>query len=144
MKPVFNSPDMIVKAPNGEVTLTLQYVPEKQFIYTRWTWNYWQGIKMVYEGCEAMLKMLEKHSVHAFLNDGRFATDSWDEANNWIANDWNPRAQKAGLKYYSIISSPDFYISLSTNQMVNNTAGFMMHIHPTPEAAIAWLDKHLQ
>lgn len=143
MTPLFDIPEVTIKAPSGEVTLTIQHIPGKQFIYANWTWQHSQGIDMVYEGCEAVLQFMKEKKAKGILNDNRFCKDSWDEASEWIANDWTPRAIAGGLLFFSFILSEDIFSQLSAEELQQQVAGFTMRSHGSGEEALAWLEESL-
>lgn len=144
MLPLYKSPEVIVTTPNGEVILALQHIPEKQFIYANWTWCYEAGVEMVYKGCEAMLQLVKEKKAKAVLADTRFCRNSWDEANEWIANNWTPRMITEGLSFLGVIVSEDIFSLLSAEELQDKVAGLTMRNHSSPEGAIVWLEESLK
>jgi len=136
-------PEVTIKDAKGNTVLSLQYISKKQFVYAHWAWDYEQGIDIVYEGCEAILQLLKEKGGRGILNDNRLCRDSWDEANEWIANDWTPRAIAEGLAFLSFIVSEDIFSQLAAEELQQQVVGFTMRNHSSAEEAIAWLEESL-
>lgn len=129
--------DYSVKNKLGEVYFTSVFDDENGWIY-----NEWKGdltVDEVIEACKVSLEFIEKEKPELVLNDNSRLTGSWDEANEWIAQNWMPRALAAGLKKFAHVISPDVFGALSAEELVTKVSGFEMRIFENEEEAKAWL-----
>jgi len=129
--------DHSVKNKLGQVYFTY-YLDEDN----GWAHNIWKGdvtVDEVIEGCKVSLDFLEEYKPEKILNDNTQLTGSWDEANDWIAQNWMPRALAAGLKKFAHVISPDIFGALSAEELVTKVSGFEMRIFEDESEARAWL-----
>ncbi|MFP4088972.1 MAG: hypothetical protein ACLFUB_12975 [Cyclobacteriaceae bacterium] len=73
------------------------------------------------------------------MNDNSQLSGSWDEANDWIAQNWMPRALAAGLKKFAHITSLDVFGALSAEELLTKAGDFEMRIFSDRKEAEAWL-----
>ncbi len=123
----------------GELYLETSYDKD-----TRWVYNNWIGyvtVEDVKNGADASLDLLRAKGTHKLLNDNTHLTGPWDEANEWIATDWTPRALGAGLKRFAHVVSPDIFGALSAEAMQTRVSefDFEMRIFQTKADAERWL-----
>lgn len=116
----YTNPEVVLKTTKNEVYLTLEYDPLNKWGYSNWLWQYEYGEEYVKEGCEAMLRFVEKYKFDRWLNDNRLVVGAWDGVNEWIASDWIPRLLGLGVKHYGVINSPELIASLSSEFMEEN------------------------
>lgn len=90
-------------------------------------------------GLDLFLK--QNGACKKMLNSNEKLEGSWDEANDWIANDWMPRALGGGLKFFAHVVSPDVFAQMSSENMEQNfqEAGFTMRTFGSTQDAIHWL-----
>lgn len=131
--------DYAVKNRLGEIYFSSTYAEDNGWIY-----NEWKGdvtVDEVIEACKVSLDYLEKQPSAKILNDNSQLTGSWDEANEWIAQNWMPRALASGLKKFAHIISPDVFGALSAEEMVTKVSDFEMRIFNNRAEAEAWLKE---
>ncbi|MGB3587243.1 MAG: hypothetical protein WBA23_11915, partial [Tunicatimonas sp.] len=108
--------DYSVKNKLGQEYFTSVYDEENGWVY-----NEWKGdvtVDEVIEACKVSLEFIEKQQPEKILNDNSQLTGSWDEANEWIAQNWMPRALASGLKRFAHVMSSDVFGALSAEELV--------------------------
>jgi len=131
--------DYTVKNKLGEVYFTSTFDDVSGWIY-----NEWKGevtVDEVIEACKVSIEYLEEQKSAKILNDNSQLKGSWDEANEWIAQNWMPRALAAGLKKFAHIISPDVFGALSAEELVTKASDFEMRIFDNRAEAEAWLKE---
>ncbi len=111
---------------------------------TQWVHNNWIGyvtVEDVKNGADACLELLRAQGTGKLLNDNTHLTGPWDEANEWIATDWMPRALGTGLKRFAHVVSPDIFGALSAEAMQTKVSelDFEMRIFKAKPEAEQWL-----
>jgi hypothetical protein len=129
--------DYSVKNKLGEVYFTSSYDETNGWIYNEWTGDV--TVEEVIEACKVSIEYLEEIKPSKILNDNSQLSGSWDEANDWIAQNWMPRALAAGLKKFAHIMSSDVFGALSAEEMVTKVSDFEMRIFSNRADAEAWL-----
>ncbi len=129
--------DYSVKNKLGQEYFTSVYDEENGWVY-----NEWKGdvtANEVIEACKVSLEFVKKQQPEKILNDNSQLTGSWDEANEWIAQNWMPQALAAGLKKFAHVISPDVFGALSAEELVTKVSGFEMRTFESEKEAKAWL-----
>ncbi|MEM9828987.1 MAG: STAS/SEC14 domain-containing protein [Bacteroidota bacterium] len=126
-----------VKNALGNDLIQIEYDEANGWLYTRWIGDL--TVEDVETGGEKMLEQVKEKSCQKVLNDNRDVIGSWDEANEWIAQNWMPRALAAGLKKFAHVISPDIFSALSAEEMITQVNGFEMRIFEDEEEAKSWL-----
>jgi len=109
-------------------------------------WNGFVTVDDVKAGAIEVLKLLEYHKAPMLLNSNEKLEGSWDEANEWIASEWMPKAIGLGLKRFAHIVSPEIFGALSAEEMVERAAEFDFELRTFQdvESAKAWLKSESQ
>lgn len=131
--------DYSVKNKLGEVYFSSSYDEANGWVY-----NEWKGdvtAEEVIEAAKLSLEYLEHEDCTRILNDNSQLEGSWDEANEWIAQNWMPRALSFGLKKFAHVISPDIFGALSAEEMVTQVSDFEMRIFKDRAEAEAWLKE---
>ncbi|MEM8970062.1 MAG: STAS/SEC14 domain-containing protein [Bacteroidota bacterium] len=126
-----------VKNALGEDILQIEHDEARDWLYTRWIGDV--TVEDVKAGGEKMLEQIQEKSCQKVLNDNRDVTGSWDDANEWITQNWMPRIVSAGLQKFAHIISPDIFAAMSVEEMMTQVSGFEMHIFEDEEKAKVWL-----
>jgi hypothetical protein len=125
----------------GNVYYEASYDVAKNYILSDWT-----GFVTVDEvkkaadaGLDVFLSL--QGTCTKMLNSNEKLQGSWDEANEWIANNWMPRALQGGLKYFAHVVSPDVFAQLAAETLEQNfkEAGFTMRTFGNRKEAESWL-----
>lgn len=111
-----------------------------------WIHNKWSGIitmNDVKKGALACLEILEEKKAKAIINDNTQLLTKWDGANEWIANEWMPRAIKAGLKSFAHIVNPVHQIGETSAKGMKekSRSKFQMEIFHDFKSAEEWVKK---
>ena len=121
-----------------KIYISIEFHQQEKYIY-----NNWQGyvsVKNVINGAEACLTMLIDKKCHKILNDNRELVGPWIDANEWIENNWTPRAVNAGLTHFAHIVSPGALAEASALNMEERISGkFSMKLFSDIEQAKNWL-----
>ncbi len=88
------------------------------------------------------IEVMREKGAQKWLSDDRKNTASSDEENQWIFDDWLPRAVEAGWKYWALVVPDDIYGKLEMFEVVEefDQKGIRMLMFVDVEAAITWLD----
>ena len=97
-------------------TLCIYYDTVFDWIYMDWIGQ--QTVESVKEGCEKLLTFIVSERCPKVMNDNTRVTNIWSDAAIWVANDFFPRAEKAGLQYLAWIYSPDQFSRLSADEVL--------------------------
>ena len=125
----------------GQVYYTAEYDEVNQWLYSNWTG--YVTTAEVKQACETVLETIVKRKVTRLLNDNSALEGSWDEANEWIAQSWMPRALAGGLKRFAHVASPDVFGALSAEAMSTRVpeVGFELRIFGNRSQAQNWLSQ---
>jgi|SRR5690606_33511499 len=124
----------------GEVYATLTYEKDNNWIYL--DWNGFLTVDLVKEGSEELLKLIKEFKVSKVLVDNRKVSGPWQAANEWYANDWNPRAIKEGLRFMAVVMSDNLFTQLSLQNFEKITTGvYTVHSFNADAPARNWLKE---
>ncbi|OQY01016.1 MAG: hypothetical protein B6I20_08100 [Bacteroidetes bacterium 4572_117] len=91
---------------------------------------------------DSIVDELEKNKTSKVLNNVSGLTMNTIENQEWTQNDWFPRAEKAGLKYYAFILADDVFGQVSaeqTNEKADEEGNIKIEYFDSKEKAVAWL-----
>lgn len=88
---------------------------------------------------EAGLALLKEKSASRWIADASKMEGSFEDSNDWLAEEWTPRAQAAGLKRVVFVVSPDFFNELSTQEYAERNAELESPSFKTIEEAVSWI-----
>ncbi len=128
---------IVLKNTIGEEYYNAAYVENGHYIESNWIG--FVTIEELKAACNALLTLFAQQPTPCLLNDNSQLEGSWDEANEWIATDWMPRAIGAGLQRFAHVVSPDIFGAMSAEDLVSRAAGFEMRIFESRQAAQTWL-----
>lgn len=121
--------------------ITVKYIPEKNLIY--------HAIHKPFSGqpfrdaINAGTAALAKHGAHKWLSDDRKNGPLSDEDKEWGFHDWNPRAIKAGWKYWAMVVPEDVVAAGSLAPTIEDLyrLGLRVMVFSSVERALDWLDR---
>lgn len=102
-----------------EEFITIEYDARNNWLYANWLGYQTEGSVMT--GCEKMLEALQTFNPVKVLNDNTHVMGIWTPAAQWVGNNWFPRMEAAGLKYFAWIYSPSRLSQVSTNESIQHT-----------------------
>lgn len=128
-------------------SLGISYLETRYEKEQKWVNNNWIGYVMVEEvkaGADACLDLVKENGCSKLLNDNTNLTGPWDQANEWIATNWMPRALALGLKQFAHVVSEDVFGAISAEDMQTrvNEFDFEMRIFSSKSEAEQWLHQH--
>lgn len=125
-----------------EVYIEVEYLETEKILYSNWIGSY-LSLEQVKQGCLLVLEEIKEHKCLLLLNDNRQLEGTWDEANEWIANEWMPQAIQAGLMKFAHILPEDLFAQLSAEFMEDNAKKvegvFQLRMFNNQEDAEKWL-----
>ncbi len=95
----------------GSVYLKLEF-DEK----TKCTIVSWRGfirLPEIKQGFDTIIDFMDKNQCHALFSDHSGIVGPWNEGNEWLFGDWQPRAIKKGLRYWAINTGDDLFSNIS-------------------------------
>lgn len=114
---------------------------ERLWLYADWIG--YQTVASVQEGCEAILSLMIEYSAYNIINDNTQVQGIWAGAAVWVAQDWFPRMQQAGLQRFAWIYSPTRFSRISTDTTLaelGETAPYI-RVFDGKADAISWLEE---
>jgi PAS domain S-box-containing protein len=105
----------------------------------------WSGFHDVYTIKDAGSRILTtviETQCFSILNNNLDLLGSWDDAINWVANDWFPLMRKAGLQHFAWILSLSTFSKLSAKHTISKIdADIAIKQFRNKRAALDWLLK---
>ncbi len=128
-----------LKNAQGKIFYTVEYDPDHRWVYANWIG--FVTVENVKAGCEAGLQMMKEARCTNLLNDNRELTGPWRDANDWIEQDWMPRALQAGFKNFAHITSPNVFAEYSVKDLETRVEAvdFTLKVFKGAEEARKWL-----
>lgn len=131
-----------LKDEQQNIFYEVEYLVSEKILYSNWTGSY-LSVDQVKEGSLLALDLMRENECQLLLNDNRELEGTWDEANEWIANEWMPQAIQSGLKRFAHILPQDLFAELSAELMEENAkkveGGFQLKMFNNREEAENWL-----
>lgn len=94
--------------------IEISYEPSAHILYCRWIG--FQSRDVIEESGSIILDIVKARNISKVLNDNSLVTGSWWEAAVWAADVWFPQMNKAGLKQFAWILSPNIFTELSAKR----------------------------
>lgn len=128
-----------VKNALGEVYYTAQFNEKEGWLHGQWD-GYISSDEVI-EGVKQFMRTFENLKYEKLLNDSSRGEGSWDEANEWLGQNWIPSAIANGLKKFAFVVSPDIFSAMSSEELATKIPGtaFEMRTFETKADAEAWL-----
>lgn len=123
--------------PFGRVYLTIE-VDEKN----RWVHVNWMGYLTednVKTGAKAYTDALQQAGYSCVLNDTRLIIGGWDHSLDWVLNDWAPRAARAGLQHFAMITTPETFGGSTAFNFYAKIKSFKVEVFDDRKKAEDWL-----
>jgi PAS domain S-box-containing protein len=103
-------------------------------------WRGFHSLHSVKTGCIQLLEALTAYNCGKILNDNTNVLGTWDNAIDWVVNEWFPLAEAAGLKYIGWVYSPSTFSRLSADLTIKKSTGDITHkTFDKIEEAADWL-----
>jgi len=123
--------------------LKISYEEEGNFLFNEWLAP--TGSMTEEEFQYEVLKQSEfaiKHNVDAFLTDTRnFSFSISPELQTWVDEQVFKTMTRVGVKKLALLLGPDFYASLSIEQLIDDAKdnSFVTHYFDAVDKAVAWI-----
>lgn len=82
-------------------------------------WKGFQDQNTVKKTCLIMLDFLKYHSLSMVINDNTQVKGNWSDAVDWVGCIWFPMMEKAGLKYFAHVLSPNTFGQLAAKKSID-------------------------
>ena len=134
----------ISKNEQGHVFYYAEYNREGNYVYSNW--RGFIDVEQVKSGCNLGIEAIRAYSCPYLLNDNSHLYGPFQDANDWIIEDWAPRAVDAGLKFFAHIISPNLFVEASARDLESKfkTASIKMKVFENKAAAIDWLQDKMK
>ncbi|KAA8484354.1 signal transduction histidine kinase [Arcticibacter tournemirensis] len=120
--------------------LNIRYNREKSRVEVEWTG--FQDLESVKHGCMVILRFLKANNCSSVLNDNRLVEGNWSEASDWLAFEWFPTMEAAGLKFLAWILSSSTFSELAARKSIEMVNGnFTTEFFTDISEAEQWLDR---
>jgi hypothetical protein len=87
------------------------------------------------------LACIQQYQCPNIISDIRQVKGTWTATNDWIANDWFPRAIKAGLKNIAYIYPPDVFGQFAIQDLIKKTPHYTSQVFKDPTDAKTWINS---
>lgn len=84
-----------------------------------------------------------KQAIHGSITDLREIEGSFDSTNEWLVNEYMPRAVKYGFRVAGIIQAQDFYARLATEDLEEMKSNYKTKHFENFEECYAWITEEL-
>ncbi|RYY34037.1 MAG: PAS domain-containing sensor histidine kinase [Sphingobacteriaceae bacterium] len=120
----------------------LEIIYNKDAQYLRLNWRGFHSLHTVKAGCMRAIDALEKYHCHMILNDNTDVMGSWEDAVDWVSNEFFPAIEKAGLQYMAWVYSPSTFSRLSADLTIETIkANIVVKTFDNEEPAKHWLGE---
>jgi hypothetical protein len=127
----------------GSVCLTVEYDEKSQWVFYQWKgFIRMQDIKT---GYNKIIEQVVENNAVAVLADHSQIVGPWNEANDWLTNDWTPRAIQAGIFYWAINTGNDLFSNISLEMFLNKYSQGQYKVQVFEQLADAskWLSNRI-
>jgi len=93
----------------------IRFVQEGSYIYVNW--KGYQNLEQIKQGMERSLDCLVQKKCTKIFTDLRDAKGTFTAANDWIENDFMPKAIKLGYKYSAILYPSDVFTKFALQDL---------------------------
>ncbi|MFC6998899.1 SpoIIAA family protein [Rufibacter roseus] len=126
-----------LRNPFGRVYLTIDVDKKNKWVHVNWMGYLTE--ENIKTGAEAYTKALADVGYSCVLNDTRLILGSWNHSLGWVLNDWSPRAARAGLKHFALITSPETFAESTASTFYSNLKSFEAKVFDDKAEAEEWL-----
>ena len=99
----------------------VEWDPVNQYVHIEWRdFAYGDEYRLVHE---TILKVLAEHASGKVLADTRRMKPASQDDQEWLLNDWIPRAGKAGLKHMALVLPKSALGQMTLQRIVEGSTG---------------------
>ncbi|EJF08140.1 MULTISPECIES: hypothetical protein [Pontibacter] len=129
-----------LKNPFGRVYLTIEVNAKNRWVHVNWMGYLTE--ENIKTGAQAYTDALAEAGYNCVLNDTRLIIGGWDHSLSWVLNEWSPRAARAGLKYFAMITTPETFAESTAASFYNNLKAFTAKVFDDKNSAEEWLRQY--
>lgn len=127
-----------LRSSTNKTFLTIYFDEQENWVYNNWTG--YVSPDNVKQGALAVLEAFKNFKTQFGLNDNQELVGTWDQAVDWIEEEWIPGASEAGLRFYAHIVNQEAFAAASAADMLSRIKGeFTMKIFSNSLDAKQWL-----
>lgn len=136
--------EKIYSTEQGRPYLKISYQAQDDYLLVEW-----QGYvnpQFVMEGSNAIIEAAQACGTSQFLSDKTTVQGTYKKTNQWLEDDWFPRAIEAGVLYGASVLSENVFSQMSSKDLEERVEGGGMvykNFHKK-EDAVAWLKTKRQ
>jgi hypothetical protein len=108
----------------------------------KWVHNDWIGyltMENVKKGALAYLEVVKDTGLACVLNDNSKVLGSWDHSIEWVKDEWEPLAAKAGIRHFALIVSQNSLTESSATAFEKMIEAFEVKVFHDKDKARQWL-----
>jgi hypothetical protein len=104
-------------------------------------WGKFAKKEQFIEACDFSLELLSKNKVSKMIADNSKASVVAVENQNWLTENWFPRALEKGFRYSAVVLSDDTFIKYAVKKIENkiNDELFVVQYFNSVDNAREWL-----
>jgi len=126
-----------LRNPFGRVFLTITVNDKNRWVHVNWMGYLTE--ENIKTGALAYTKTLQESGYNSVLNDTRLILGGWDHSLEWVLNDWAPKAARAGLKYFAMITTPESFAESTASAFYTKLKSFRAQVFDDKSEAENWL-----
>ncbi|QNF33738.1 STAS/SEC14 domain-containing protein [Adhaeribacter swui] len=123
----------------GRVFLTIEVDHKNKWVSVNWTGYLTED--NIKTGVLAYTQTMADAKLHCVLNDTSQILGGWDHSLEWVINEWAPRASRAGLKYFALVSTPESFADSTASTFKANLKSFRAKVFNDIIKAEDWLRR---
>jgi hypothetical protein len=122
-------------------SVNMQYHEESGILEHRFQKHVWGATFR--DALNKGLEALKQHGGTKWLSDDRANAALSQDDTDWAMNDWFPRVQKAGWKYWAIVLPEHVIGQMNMKRFIAtySAKGVVVRVFDNPLAAMVWLKK---
>ena len=117
--------------------VSVEYNTEHNWIEV--IWNSYQNADQLKLGMDKVLELLSQKSLSKVFMDMRAIKGTFTDANEWIAKEWLPKANKAGFRYGVLTCSDDVFTKFATDELIKMVGNSQIKTFCNVDQGKAWL-----
>jgi hypothetical protein len=129
-----------LKNPFGRVYLIIDVDDKNKWVHVNWMGYLTED--NIKTGAQAYTQALAEAGYTCVLNDTRLIVAGWDHSLEWVLNDWAPRAARAGLKHFAMITTPETFGDSTAATFYAHLKSFQAKVFDDKSKAEDWLRQY--
>lgn len=127
----------------GSVYLKLEFDEKTKCAIV--SWRGFIRLPEIKQGFDTIIDFMDKNQCHALFSDHSGIVGPWNEGNEWLFGDWQPRAIKKGLRYWAINTGDDLFSNISLELFLTKEEDrdYVVKVFEDNKSSKDWLEKIL-